>query len=162
MKNIIPILLASCLFLASCNNDDNTYYYDMYLAIEIVDNQGNNLLGSSSSLIHEGETKAIFGNRECYLDSQEDDRHTFRHIIDGTNSHIKIGCWWGDSKNTRTVIDWGGDIERDVIVFSYDSPLNGSDSPEHDYRYPYSITINGKEPELNKDTGHYIYVKEIK
>ena len=162
MKNIIPILLASCLFLASCNNDDNTYYYDMYLAIEIVDNQGNNLLGSSSSLIHEGETKASFGTKECYLDTQEDDRYTFRHIIDETNSHIKIGCWWGDRKNNKITINWGGDIKKDIIIFSYDSPLDGSDSPEHDYRYPYSITINGKELELNKDTGHYIYGKEIK
>ncbi|MBQ2126456.1 MAG: hypothetical protein II198_02245, partial [Bacteroidaceae bacterium] len=84
MKNIIPILLASCLFLASCNNDDNTYYDDMYLAFEIVDNKGNDLLGSSSSLIHQGETKVSIGANICYLDSLENDKFTFRHIIDET------------------------------------------------------------------------------
>ena len=40
MKKIISILLVSYLFLAaSCSKDDGTYY-DMYLAIEVVDNQG--------------------------------------------------------------------------------------------------------------------------
>lgn len=161
MKKILPILFASCLFLASCSNDDDIYYYDMYLAIEVVDNQGNNLLGSASSLIHQGETKVSFGNRDCYLDTQEDDRFTFRHIIDETNSHVKIGCWWGDCKNSRITIHWGDDIEKDVILFSYDNHLNGFDSPSHDFRYPYSITINGKELELDNETGHYIYVKNI-
>ena len=161
MKKILPILFASCLFLASCSNDDDIYYYDMYLAIEVVDNQGNNLLGSASSLIHQGETKAVYGTRELYLDSQEDGRFTFRHIVDKTNSHIKIGCWWGDIKNSKIIIDWGGGIEKDVILFSYDNHLNGFDSPSHDFRYPYSITINGKELELDNETGHYIYVKDI-
>ncbi|MBQ2126632.1 MAG: hypothetical protein II198_03140, partial [Bacteroidaceae bacterium] len=75
--------------------------------------------------------------------------------------HIKIGCWFYDRKDLYLIIDWGGDIERDVIIFSYDSPLDGLDSPSHDFRYPYSITINGKVPELNYETGHYIYVKDI-
>ena len=161
MKKILPILFASCLFLASCSNDDDIYYLDMYLAIEVVDEQGNNLLGSSSNLIHQGETKAVYGTRELYLDSQEDGRFTFRHIVDKTNSHIKIGCWWGDIKNSKIIIDWGGGIEKDVILFSYDNHENGFDSPSHDFRYPYSITINGKELELDNETGHYIYVKDI-
>ena len=160
MRKIISLLFASCLFLASCSNDD-LYYYDMYLAIEVVDNQGNNLLGSASSLIHQGETKAVYGTRKLYLDSQEDGRYTFRHIVDKTNSHIKIGCWWGDIKNSKIIIDWGGGIEKDIILFSYDNHLNGFDSPSHDFRYPYSITINGKELELDNETGHYIYVKDI-
>ena len=161
MRKIISLLFASCLFLASCSNDDDIYYLDMYLAIEVVDEQGNNLLGSSSNLIHQGETKAVYGTRELYLDSQEDGRYTFRHIVDKTNSHIKIGCWWGDIKNSKIIIDWGGGIEKDVILFSYDNHLNGFDSPSHDFRYPYNITINGKKLELDNETGHYIYVKDI-
>ena len=161
MKKIIYILFAASLFLASCNKDnDNVYYYDMYLSIEVVDDQGNDLLGESSKLIHPGETKANIG-KYYYLDTQqEDDRFTFRHIQHETNSYIKIGCWWGDCTDSNIIIDWGYNIEKDRIVFSYDSPHNGS-SPSHDFRYPYSITINGKDLELNEDSGHYIYVKDI-
>ena len=161
MKNIIPVLLAACLLFVSCDNNDDTEYYDMYLAIEVVDSQGNNLLGSASNLVHQGETKVNFGKRVCYLDSQEDDRYTFRHIVDDAHSHIKIGCWWGDCVDNEITINWGEDIAKDIIIFSYDSPLNGLDSPSHDFRYPYSITINGKELELDNETGHYIYVKDI-
>ena len=161
MKKIISILFAASLFLASCSKDNNdVYYYDMYLAIEIVDNQGNDLLGESSSLIHQGETKARIG-KDYYLDThQEDDRFTFRHIQQKTHNYIKRGCWFGDCTDYKITIDWGADIEKDLIVFSYDCPLNGS-SPKHDFRYPYSITINGKNLELNEDSGHFIYVKDI-
>ncbi len=160
MRNIISILFACCLFMASCNKDKEVYYNDMYLAIEVVDDQGNDLLGESSKLIHQGETKAKIG-KDYYLDThQEDDKYTFRHIQHETNNYIKIGCWWGDCNNYQITIDWGANIEKDVIVFSYDSPTNGN-SPNHDFRYPYSITINGKDLELNEDTGHYIYVKNI-
>lgn len=161
MKKILPILFASCLFLASCSNDDDIYYLDMYLAIEVVDEQGNNLLGSSSTLIHPGETKIKIGDKFYYLDSQEDNSFTFRHIIDKTNSHLKIGCWFYDRKDLYLVIDWGGEFEKDIILFSYDNHQDGMDSPSHDFRYPYSITINGKELELDNETGHYIYVKDI-
>lgn len=161
MKKIIYILFAASLFLASCNKDnDNVYYYDMYLAIEVVDDQGNDLLGASSKLIHPGETKAKIG-KDYYLDTQqEDDRFTFRHIQHENHNYLKIGCWFGDCTNYKITIDWGANIEKDLIVFSYDSPHNGS-SPSHDFRYPYSITINGKDLELNEDSGHYIYVKDI-
>lgn len=161
MKKIIYILFASCLFLASCNKDnDDVYYNDMYLAIEVVDDQGNDLLGESSKLIHQGETKAKIG-KDYYLDThQEGDRFTFRHIQNETHNYIKIGCWWGDCNDYKITIDWGTDIEKDLIVFSYDSPYNGN-SPSHDFRYPYSITINGKDLELNEDSGHFIYVKDI-
>ena len=163
MKKIIYILFAASLFLASCNkdNDDNVYYYDMYLAIEVVDDQGNDLLGASSKLIHPGETKVKIGETDYYLDSQENNTFTFRHILNDTNNYLKIGCWYYDRKDMYVIIDWGGDTKRDVIIFSYDSHLNGS-SPSHDFRYPYSITINGKNLELNEDSGHYIYVKDIK
>lgn len=162
MKKIIYILFASCLFLASCNkNNDDVYYSDMYLAIEVVDDQGNDLLGESSKLIHQGETKAKIGNDYYYLNSQENNAFTFRHILNETdNNYLKIGCWYYDRENLYIIIDWGGDIKRDVIVFSYDSPLDGN-SPSHDFRYPYSITINGKDLELNEDSGHFIYVKDI-
>lgn len=161
MKKIICILFASCLFLASCNKDnDEVYYNDMYLAIEVVDSQGNDLLGESSKLIHHGETKVKIG-KDYYLDThQEDDRFTFRHIQDETHNYIKIGCWWGDCNDYKITIDWGANIEKDLIVFSYDSPHNGN-SPSHDFRYPYSITINDKDLELNEDNGHFIYVKDI-
>lgn len=161
MKKIIPILLVSYLFLAaSCSKNLDTYY-DMYMAIEVVDNQGNDLLGSSSSLIHPGETKMTIGKRNIYLDSPTNDHHTFRHIKNQTNSYVKIGCWFADRTNAKIVINWGGNIEQDVIVFSYDSPLNGSDSPSHDYRYPYSLTINGQELTFNEETERFTYIKNF-
>ena len=161
MKKIIYILFASCLFLASCNKDnDDVYYNDMYLAIEVVDNQGNDLLGESSSLIHQGETKVKIGESYYYLDCQENNAYTFRRILEEENSYLKIGCWCRDLNNYKIVIDWGGDIKKDLIVFCYDSHLNGG-SPDHDFRYPYSITINGKDLVLNEDNGHFIYVKDI-
>lgn len=163
MKKIIYILFASCLFLASCNKDnDDVYYSDMYLAIEVVDDQGNDLLGESSKLIHQGETKAKIGNDYYYLNSQENNAFTFRHILNETdNNYLKIGCWYYDRENLYIIIDWGGDIKRDVIVFSYDSHLDGLQSSSHDFKYPYSITINGKDLELDKESGRYIYVKDI-
>lgn len=163
MKKIISILFATCLFLASCNNEEEVYYYDMYLAIEVVDAQGNDLLGESSNLIHQGETKVKIGNSYYYLDSQNNGNNsfTFRHIQNETNNYLKIGCWYYDRKDLYLVIDWKEDIKKDVIVFSYDSHLNGMESSSHDFRYPYSIKINGKDLELNEDTGHYIYVKDI-
>ena len=161
MKKIISILFACCLFLASCNKDNNdVYYYDMYLAIEVVDNQGNDLLGESSSLIHQGETKVKIGEKDYYLDSQENNTFTFRHILNESNNYLKIGCWYYDCKDTYVIIDWGSEIKKDVIKFSYDCPLNG-ESPNHNFRYPYSITINGKNLELNEDSGHFIYVKDL-
>ena len=162
MKKIISFLLLSCLLLASsCSNNDNTYY-DMYLAIEVVDNQGNDLLGSSSSLIHQGETRMTIGSKDYYLNSQEgDNRITFRHIQDGTTNYLKIGCWFGDQTDSKITINWGGNIEKDVIVFSYDSPLDGLDSPSHDFRYPYSLTINGKTLTFNEETERFTYIKDI-
>ena len=160
MKKIISILFAASLFLASCSNDNELYYYDMYLAIEVVDAEGNDLIGDSSPLIHQGETKVRIGEKDYYLNSQENGPFTFRHILSETNNYLKIGCWYYDRKDLYAIIYWGGDTKRDVIVFSYDSPLDGLDSPEHDFRYPYSITINGKELELNKESGHFIYVKD--
>ena len=162
MKKILSILFATSLFLASCSNDNELYYYDMYLAIEVVDAQGNDLLGESSPLIHQGETKVRIGGKDYYLNSQEKEYFTFRHIQQNEgNNYWKIGCWYYDRKDLSAVIHWGGNTERDVIVFSYDSPLDGLDSPDHDFRYPYSITINGRELELNKESGHFIYVKDI-
>lgn len=159
MKKIIFALFSFCVLLSSCSEEGETFYYDMYLAIEVVDNQGNDLLGSSSPLIHPGETKIKIGENYYYLNSQENDPFTFRHIQSGDKSYLKIGCWYYDRKDIDLSIDWGGGIKKDVIVFSYDSPLNGSD-PSHDFRYPYSITINGKEPQLDNESGHFIYVKE--
>lgn len=161
MRKIISILFATCLFLVSCNNEEEVYYSDMYLAIEVVDSLGNNLLGESSNLIHEGETKISMGKKEYYLNTMQDDnRITFRHIHNESHSYLKIGCWWGDCTNSKITIDWGADIEKDLIVFSYDSPHNGG-SPNHDFRYPYSITINGKDLMLDEDSGHFIYIKDI-
>lgn len=162
MKKIISILLVSYLFLAaSCSKDDGTYY-DMYLAIEVVDNQGNDLLGSSSEIIHPEETRITIGEKDYYLNSsQEKDYYTFRHIKNATNSFLKIGCWYYDRKDLKVTINWGGNIEKDVIVFSYDSPLDGLDSPSHDFRYPYSITINGKDLTFNEETGRFTYVKDV-
>lgn len=161
MKKILSILFATSLFLASCSNDNELYYYDMYLAIEVVDAQGNDLLGESSPLIHQGETRVRIGSKDCYLESNVHNRYTFRHIHHETNSFIKIGYWYSDRTDCKITIYWGGNIEKDVIVFSYDSHKDGIDSPEHDFRYPYSITINGRELELNKESGHFIYVKDI-
>ena len=162
MRKIIYILFATFLFLTSCNNDNDLYYYDMYLAIEVVDAEGNDLLGESSNLIHQGETKAKIGNTYYYLNSQDNGNNsfTFRNIKDEANNYIKIGCWYYDRKDLYVTIDWGGDIKKDVIVFSYDSPLNGLESSSHDFRYPYSIKINGKDLELNEESGHFIYVKD--
>ena len=161
MKKIISILLVSYLFLAaSCSKDDGTYY-DMYLAIEVVDNQGNDLLSNSSGLIHSNETKITIGGKDYYLNSQENNAFTFRHIKNGTNSFLKIGCWYADRTDSKISINWGGNIEKDVIVFSYDSPLDGLDSPSHDFRYPYSITINGKDLTFNEETGRFTYVKDV-
>ena len=96
MKKIISILLVSYLFLAaSCSKDDGTYY-DMYLAIEVVDNQGNDLLGNSSPLIHPNETKMTIGGKDYYLNSLDKSHLTFRHIQNGTDSYLKIGCWFAD------------------------------------------------------------------
>lgn len=163
MRKIISILFATCLFLVSCNNEEEVYYSDMYLAIEVVDSLGNNLLGESSNLIHQGETKVKIGNSYYYLDSQNNGNNsfTFRHIQNETNNYLKIGCWYYDRKDMYVIIDWGGDIKKDVIVFSYDSPLDGLQSSSHDFKYPYSITINGKDLELDKESGRYIYVKDI-
>ena len=161
MKKIIYILFASCLFLTSCKTNDDIYYSDMYLAIEVVDSLGNNLLGESSNLIHEGETKVQIGKGEFYIDCQENSEFTFRRILDEENSYLKIGSWCYDRNDMYVIIDWGGDIKKDVIVFSYDSHLDGLQSLSHDFKYPYKITINGKNMELNKETGHYIYVKDI-
>lgn len=149
------------MLLASCSNDNELYYYDMYLAIEVVDAEGNDLLGDSSSLIHQGETKVRIGDKDYYLNSQENNNFTFRLIRNEGNNYLKIGCWYSDLSNYKITIDWGSGIERDLIVFSYDTPLNGWKSPDHDFRYPYSITINGKELELNEESGHFIYVKDI-
>ena len=161
MKKIISILLVSYLFLAaSCSKDDGTYY-DMYLAIEVVDNQGNDLLGSTSSLIHQGETKIKIGNKDYYLNSQENNDFTFRLIKNGTTNYLKIGCWYYDREDMYLTINWGGTIEKDVIVFSYDSPLNGLDSPTHDFRYPYSLTINGQSLTFNEETERFTYVKDF-
>ena len=161
MKKIISILLVSYLFLAaSCSKDDNTYY-DMYLAIEVVDDQGNDLLGSSSSLIHQGETRITIGKEDYYLNSQENNTFTFRHIQNGITNYLKIGCWYADRTDAKIVIDWGGNIEKDVIVFSYDSPLDGLDSPTHDFRYPYSLTINGQSLTFNEETERFTYVKDF-
>lgn len=161
MKKIISILLVSYLFLAaSCSKDDGTYY-DMYLAIEVVDNQGNDLLSNSSGLIHSGETKITIGGKDYYLNSQKNNTFTFRLLENGTNNYLKIGCWCYDRVDMDLIINWGGNIEKDVIVFSYDSPLDGLDSPSHDFRYPYSITINGKDLTFNEETGRFTYVKDI-
>ena len=161
MKKIISILLISYLFLAAgCSKDDGTYY-DMYLALEVVDNQGHDLLGNSSPLIHQNETKMIIGGKDYYLDSQENNAFTFRHIQNETDSYLKIGCWYADRTDAKIVIDWGSNIEKDVIVFSYDSPLDGLDSPTHDFRYPYSITINGKDLTFNEETERFTYVKDV-
>ena len=161
MNKIISILLVSYLFLAaSCSKDNNTYY-DMYLSIEVVDNQGNDLLGSSSPLIHQNETKMTIGGKDYYLNSPDNSNYTFRHIQNNTSSFLKIGCWYADRKDAKIVIDWGGDVEKDVIVFSYDTPLDGLDSPSHDFRYPYSLTINGKSLTFNEETERFTYVKDI-
>ena len=77
------------------------------------------------------------------------------------DTNIKIGCWYYDRKDLKVTINWGGNIEKDVIVFSYDSPLDGLDSPSHDFRYPYSITINGKDLTFNEETGRFTYVKDV-
>ena len=161
MKKIIFTLFSLSLFLSSCSNDDDVFYSDMYLAIEVVDNQGNDLLGGSSPLIHQGETKIKIGSQFYYLDSQANEPFTFRHIRNETKSYLKIGCWYYDREDIYLTIHWGGDVERDVIVFSYDSPSNGLTSSSHDFRYPYNITINGKNLELDTESGHYIYVKDI-
>ena len=161
MKKLTSILLGSILLLASCSNDNEPYLYDMYLAIEVVDAQGNDLLGNSSTLIHEGETNIRIGGSEYYLNSKENKSFKFKHIQNGTHSYIKIGSFGGDQTDTKVTIDWGGDIEKDVIVFSYDSPVDGLESSDHDPNYPYSITINGKEVEFNEERGHFIYVKDI-
>lgn len=160
MKKIIFILFSFSLLLSSCSNDD-VFYNDMYLAIEVVDNQGNDLLAGSSSLIHQGETRIRIGNKYYYLDSTESNSFTFRHIRNETTNYLKIGCWYYDREDIYLTIHWGGDIERDVIVFSYDSPSNGLTSDSHDFRYPYNITINGKNLDFDNETGHFIYVKDI-
>ena len=161
MKKLTSILLGSILLLASCSNDNETYFNDLYLAIEVVDDQGNDLLGSSSTLIQEGETKIKIGGLDYFLNAQDNNRYTFRHIENDTHSYIKIGYWDSDQTDTKVTINWGGDIEKDIIIFSYDSPLNGIESSDHDPNHPYSITINGKEVEFNEERGHFIYVKDI-
>lgn len=161
MKKNISILFALSMLLACCSNDNELYYYDMYLAIEVVDAQGNDLLGESSPLIHPGETKVRIRGLECDLNSQVRDRYIFRHILNDAHNYLKIGYWDSDQIDTKIAIDWGGNIEKDIIIFSYDSQLDGWDDFSHDFRYPYSITINGKELELNKESGHFIYVKDI-
>ena len=161
MKQLTSILLTSILLLASCSTDSETFNTDLYLAIEVVDAEGNDLLGKSSSLIQEGETKVKIGGQDCYLNSQVSDRYTFRHILSDIHSYIKIGTWWGDRTDTKVTIEWGSNIEKDVIVFSYDSPLNGMESPDHDMNRPYSITINDQELEYNEEREHFIYVKDI-
>ena len=161
MKKLISILFATTLCLASCSKDSEVYYYDMYLAIEVVDSQGNDLLGSSSPLVHQGESKAIIGSSECYLDSQDHSVYTFRRILNDTNSYLKIGSWSTDRKDFKITIDWSGDIAKDVIMFSYDSHIDGLESQSHDFRYPYSITINGENLDFNADRGHFIYVKDM-
>ena len=162
MKKIIFTLLSLSLLLSSCSNDDdNVFYNDMYISLEIVDNQGNDLLSSSSELIHHGETKIRIGNIFYYLDSQESEPFTFRHILNDTRNYLKIGCWYYDREDIYLTIHWGGDVKNDVIVFSYDSPNNGLTSSSHDFRYPYKITINGKNLQFDNDSGHFIYVKDI-
>ena len=161
MKQLTSILLTSILLLASCSTDSETFNTDLYLAIEVVDAEGNDLLGKSSSLIQEGETRIKIGGQDCYLNSQVSDRYTFRHILSDTHSYIKIGSWCGDLTDTKLTIYWGGDIEKDVLIFSYDSPLNGMESPDHDMNRPYSITINGQELEYNEEREHFIYVKDL-
>lgn len=160
MKRIISLLIISTLFLASCSKNDDVYYYDMHLAIEVVDNLGNDLLGNFSSLIIEGKTKMTIAGKDYYLNSPESNTFTFRHIKDNGNNYLKIGHWYADRKDFKITVDWGGNIEKDHIVFSYDSHVNGMESASHDFRYPYSIAINGKNLELNKANGHFIYVKE--
>ena len=161
MKKLISILLVSYLFLAAgCSKGDGTYY-DMYLAIEVVDNQGNDLLSSSSGLINPSETRIKIGEKDYYLNSQENNTFTFRLIESGTNNYLKIGCWYYDRNDLYLTINWGGNIPKDVIVFSYDSPIDGLDSPSHDFRYPYSITINGKTLMFNEETERFTYVKDI-
>lgn len=162
MKKIIFTLFSLSLFLSSCSNDEDVYYNDMYLSIEVVDDQGNDLLGSSSSLIHQGETKVRIGNSYYYLDSQENNSFTFRHIQNDTRNYIKIGCWYYDREDLYLTIYWGGDVKNDVLVFSYDSPNNGLISSDHDSRYPYRITVNGKNLDFDSESGRFIYVKDIK
>lgn len=161
MNKIISILFAAALLLTSCSKDSEVYYYDMYLAIEVVDSQGNDLLGDSSPIVHPNETKAIIGSNECYLDSSDNSVYTFRRILSNTNSYLKIGSWSGDRENFKITIDWGGDVAKDMITFSYDSHIDGLESQSHDFRYPYSITINGENLEFNAENGHFIYVKSL-
>ena len=161
MKKIISTILISILFLASCSEYDDTYYYDMFLAIEVVDSQGNDLLGDSSTLIKKDETKIVIGGKDYYLNSPESNAYTFRHIKDKSLSYLKIGHWCGDRSDFKITLDWGGHAKKDLIIFSYDSHLNGFESSSHDFRYPYNITINGKELTFNNETGRFIYVKDI-
>lgn len=161
MKKIIFTLFSLSIFLSSCSNDDDVFYNDMYLAIEVLDNQGNDLLGASSTIIHQGETRIRIGNEYYYLDSTESNSFTFRHIRNETTNYLKIGCWYYDREDIYLTIDWGGGVECDVIVFSYDSPSNGLTSSSHDFRYPYNIRINGKKLDLDTESGHFIYVKDI-
>ena len=160
MKKIISFLLISTLFLAACSEYDDVYYYDMYLAIEVVDSQGNDLLSEDSLLINEGTTKIRIAGQDCYLNSNVYNRYTFRLIQTEPKSYIKIGCWWSDRTDSKITINWGEGIKNDVIIFSYDSHLDGFESSSHDFRYPYNITINGKELAFDDQTGHFIYVKE--
>lgn len=161
MKKLLTNILLSTLFLASCNEYDDIYYYDMFIALEVVDPAGNDLLQESSGLIHYGETNVKIGEKYYYLNSQDTNSFTFRCIENEAKNYLKIGCWYYDRTDLYLIIDWGGDMTKDVLVFSYDSPLDGLDSPSHDFRYPYSITINGKDLEFNKETGHFIYIKEM-
>lgn len=162
MKKLLTTILIFSVFLASCGEYDDIYYYDMFLAIEVVDSQGNDLLGESSPLIKSDETKIVIGGKDYYLNSPESNTYTFRHIKDKSISYLKIGHWYSDRSDFNITIDWGAGLEKDRIVFSYDSHLNGFESPAHDFRYPHNITINGKELAFNSETGHFIYVKDIK
>ena len=161
MKKIIFTLFSLSLFLSSCSDDDNVFFNDMYISLEIVDNLGNDLLSSSSDLIQQGETKIRIGNEFYYLDSQENNSFTFRRILNDTRNYLKIGCWYYDREDLYLTIHWGSDVKNDVIVFSYDSPNNGLTSSSHDSRYPYKMTINGKDLQFDNESGHFIYVKDI-
>lgn len=162
MKKFLYTILASCFFLVSCNDEENEgKLYNMFLSIEVTDNNGINLLSESSSIINDGKTKVIIEGKEYYLDrDQGRNSFIFRRMLSETHSYLMIGSWYNDCTNEKIIIEWGGSVTDDTIVFSYDSPLDGMQSEQHDFRYPYSITVNGESLEFNKERGRYVYVKK--
>lgn len=76
-----------------------------------------------------------------------------------TRHYLMIGDFPCDVVDEEVIIDWGEGIEKDVLVFSYDSGIGGV-AEGHSIYHPYHMTINGKTAELNEE-GHYVIVKDM-